>query len=323
MSNTSFGDNLIPVTDLVQNLGFTSKKERFNNNFLKVQYVPLKDLFVDEEYQRLLNVSTIKKAKHFDPILCRPLFVAERPDGKLAIVDGQHTASIQAVYCGENEEDLVLPCNIYRHVEYGNETIEDCIRAEADIFNKLNTNRRNVSRVERVRAGIAAGDADSIHIDSQLKQLQINVERIGDPTGYSVKGFAKVMESIATYKLDNTHSAVKHLKELHLNEKKWERDYIDGTMIGGLAAVFHLINTELGNGAKAEGLYIYLNNYMKNTSPKDFVEKTAGLSSSVLIARRIVAKYNTLVENGVISEGLQIGEILMSKAGLQDPSKIN
>lgn len=314
MSYNSLEDNLTPLSELAKSIGINPNKKDFDpNNYIPVDLIPLKQLYVDKKFQRLLNKTMIRKAKYFDPVLCRPLFVYRRPDGKYSVVDGQHTATLAYLY-NNNSENVLIPCQVRAHSTAN--SVDDCVVEESNIFKKLNTNRTNVSQVEKLRAEIAAGDEEALAIEEKLKDLGVHIEQIGDPEGNEVYGYAKLMESVSKYKTDCTRSAILHYESLVASDEtpKWDKP-MQGAMIGGLAAIFHLIKTELGVGAKANGLLEYLNKFMCKTTPKEFMEGTAGNASSILIARRIVNKYNDGVDFGVI-DAPKIGEKVLENAGL-------
>jgi len=139
------------------------------------------------------------------------------------------------------------------------------------------------------------------------------------------------MEAYRKYNLTNVRKAITLYDELNedKNASKWMSGKdLNGGLIGGISAVYYLIDTELGAGDKSYGLTVYLQNYLKNSTPKSLMEDTAGVSQSVLIARRIVGKCNALIENGILKkrngEPLKqpIGEDVLVKAGLGDPSKV-
>ena len=45
-------ETLIPITQLADNLGYKPKKKDFNrDSFIITQFIPVKKLYVDEEYQ--------------------------------------------------------------------------------------------------------------------------------------------------------------------------------------------------------------------------------------------------------------------------------
>ena len=86
----SSNDGLVSLSELAKGLGIAGLKTKISKeDFPVTEFVKLKELYVDEKYQRLLNEQMIKKAEKFDPRLSRPLLTYKRPDGKRAIVDGQ------------------------------------------------------------------------------------------------------------------------------------------------------------------------------------------------------------------------------------------
>ena len=322
-------DNLVLITSIADKLGFKPDKSEFDvEKYIPVTFLKVKELHCDSSFQRLINRAMIKKAKGFDPNLCRPLYVFKRPNGKYSVVDGQHTTTIGYLYT-DDSGDLVVPCQVREHDS--NLTEEECVIQEANFFKLLNFRRRNVGKVEKLRADIAIGDDEALKIEEKLISMGVNVELIGDPDGLPVYGYDKLMEAHKKYKLSNVRKAIQLYDQLNQDKKapKWDKDKdLNGGLIGGIAAIYYLIDTELGAGDKAYGLIIYLEKFLQNSTPKSLTDKTAGVSQSVLIARRIVDKFNALVENSIIkkrnNEPLQqtIGEKTLSEAGLADPSKI-
>ena len=322
-------DNLVLITSVADKLGFKPDKSEFDvEKYIPVTLLKVKELHCDPSFQRLINRAMIKKAKGFDPNLCRPLYVFKRPNGKYSVVDGQHTTTIGYLYT-DDSGDLVVPCQVREHDS--NLTEEECVTQEANFFKLLNFRRRNVGKVEKLRADIAIGDDEALKIEEKLISMGVNVELIGDPNGLPVYGYDKLMEAHKKYKLSNVRKAIQLYDQLNQDKKapKWDKDKdLNGGLIGGIAAIYYLIDAELGAGDKAYGLIIYLEKFLQNSTPKSLTDKTAGVSQSVLIARRIVDKFNALVENSIIkkrnNEPLQqtIGEKTLSEAGLADPSKI-
>ena len=323
-------DNLVLITSIADNLGFKPDKSEFDvEKYIPITLLKVKELYCDPSFQRLINRAMIKKAKGFDPNLCRPLYVFKRPNGKYSVVDGQHTTTIGYLYT-DDAGDLVVPCQVREHNV--NLTEEECVTQEANFFKLLNFRRRNVGKVEKLRADIAIGDDEAVKIEEKLISMGVNVELIGDPNGLPVYGYDKLMEAHKKYKLPNVRKAIQLYDQLNQDKKasKWDKDKdLNGGLIGGLAAIYYLIDAELGSGDKAHGMVVYLENFLQNSTPKSLTDKTAGVSQSVLIARRIVDKFNALVENSIIlkrnKEPLQqtIGEKTLSEAGLADPSKMS
>ena len=210
-------------------------------------------------------------------------------------------------------EDLDLPCQIYKHDISA--TLEQCIEFEAKLFQDLNTSRKNTSTLDKHRAGLSYGDPESVEFQDNFISVGIQAEGIGYDQGIEVNGWAKAVESIGKWKILPTKKAVDLLRPIY--ETKWGLDYVDGSMIGALAATFNLIEA-CGSGAKAEGLKCYLDNYFSNVSRSKWTENTRG-QSDVLIARKIVTKYNDLCDQGII-KGATIGEHLLINNKLKNPA---
>tara|TARA_B100001094_G_C18165592_1_gene791863 strand:- start:226 stop:1215 length:990 start_codon:yes stop_codon:yes gene_type:complete len=274
-------------------------------------FVRASKLLISSAYQRYICISTIKKAKQFNYLLCQTLVIALRPDGSYVIIDGQHKA-IMAILSGE---ELDLPCQIVKHDV--NSTLAQCIKIEAQLFQDLNTSRKNTSTLDKVRAGLSYNDKDSVEFQDNFVSIGVNAEGIGYDEGVEVQGWAKAVESIGKWKIPNTRRAVDFLRPIY--ENKWNIEYVDGSMVGGLAATFSLVEA-CGSGDKAKGLRTYLKDYFSNVSRSKWTENTRG-QSDVLIARKIVNKYNDLLEQNII-EGATIGEELLSNNKLKDPATL-
>ena len=274
-------------------------------------FVRASKLLVSSSYQRYICVSTIKKAKQFNYLLCQTLVVALRPDGSYVIIDGQHKG-IMSVLSGE---DLDLPCQIFKHDI--NASLSQCIKIEAQLFEDLNNSRKNTSTLDKVRAGLSYGDDKSKEFQDNFVSIGVQAEGIGYEDGIEVNGWAKATESISKWKIPNTRRAVDFLRPIY--ENKWNLEYVDGSMVGGLAATFSLIEA-CGSGDKAKGLKTYIKTYFSNVSRSKWTENTRG-QSDVLIARKIVTKYNDLLDQGII-EGANIGEDLLTNNRLKNPATL-
>jgi len=274
-------------------------------------FIRASKLLISSAYQRYICITTIKKAKQFNYLLCQTLVIALRPDGSYVIIDGQHKA-IMAILSGE---ELDLPCQIFKHDV--NATLAQCIKIEAQLFEDLNTSRKNTSRLDKVRAGLSYGDEESVEFQNNFISIGVQAEGIGYDEGIEVNGWAKAVESIGKWKIPNTRRAVDFLKPIY--ESKWHLDYVDGSMIGGLAATFNLVEA-CGSGDKAKGLRSYLKSNFSAISRADWTKNTRG-QSDVLIARKIVSDYNNDVSKGNI-EGARIGDENLDNNGLKDPTKL-
>ena len=324
-------DNLVPLTQLAANLGFTPKKKDFNeDDYIPITLLPAKSLYSDEEFQRLLNKSMITKAVEFDPTLVRPLYVFLRPNGKHSVADGQHETIIGILYTTQGGEVLV-PCQLRIHDE--NATLQECLDIEANFFKKLNFNRTNVKKIDRLRADIALKDQDALDIEAKLNDMGVNIEGLGHPEGVSVNGYTKLMEAHEDYGLKCVTDAIDLIQshQADVNAPKWVNNdkSLVGGLIGGIAALYHLL-PYLGKGDKNYALKTYLENNLKKDKPlgkKSLMSDIGGHLQSVLFARRVISSCNSLVRQGYITKKdgselqVEIEETVLNKAGLGDPSK--
>lgn len=324
-------DNLVPLTELALNLGFTPKKKDFDkNNYIPIELLPAKKLFTDPEFQRLLNENMIRSAGEYDPDLVRPLYVFLRPNGKYSTADGQHEGVIGILYTTQGG-DVLVPCQVRKHPE--DFTLQQCLDVEANFFKKLNFNRTNVGVIQRLRADIALRDDDALEIQDQLNDMGVSIEGIGDPDGVPVNGYKKLMDAYKKYGLASVTKAIKLYQSHQQDPEAPDWNGVDKPLVGGLiagiAALYHLLPF-VGSGDKNYALNYYLVNNLKKDKPlgqKSLMSDIGGDLQSVLFARRVVSSCNTLVRQGYITKKngkhlqVDIEETILTKAGLGDPSK--
>ena len=330
IENSPQPSNIVPITVIAERLRLTPNKSQFNEkSYLPIKLRKASELKVATDIQRLVIKSMIKGAKQFNGKLARPLYVFERPNKDLVVTDGQHTAIMGILYTDQGSE-VLLPCQIDVHPEHFSD--EECAKAEAQKFRELNSRRRQAGKVDKLRADIAEGLTDALQTLSDLEDMGVHVEKLGDTTGPEVNGYSKLMDAHREYELKNVRTAIKQYQKLQKDKRfsKWNDidKPLNGGLIGGLAAVYYFIDEHCGSGDKAFALETFLDDNLGRIKPKDLTEGTAGVSQAVIIARRILYKCNSLVEQEFITkkngEPLQvsIGEQLMEQAGLKDPAKI-
>jgi len=325
--NYEFDNSLVPLTTLANSLGVIKNRHDFD----ETDYIPTtlhkcKDLRICRDYQRLINVGFIKKAKFFDPTMISPMITYRRPDGTMVIVDGQHEGCIAVIYT-QDAGDTRFPCMVFDHPK--DFTLKQCIEAEASHFRSRQKLRTNLGAVESLRAGIAAGDTDALDKEEILKSLRVCIENIGDIDGNSVYGLAKLFEAHKTCGFSACEEAIEVYDNFRINAAypKWNiREDMKGALILGLAKVIWFRDNYLGSGEKTNALDTYITSYLGKKKPEDLQHKTAGVAQGVLIARRIIDACNTMIEAGVIGKSngdelaVTIGPDLLENAGMRDPS---
>lgn len=124
-------------------------------------WIALGEIGIDYAYQRGLEAgasqSLIRKiAVHWEWGLCQPLALAQRSDGKVYVVDGQHRLAAAKL---RGDIDL-LPCVVRHFANY-----ED----EAAAFVALNQQRRPLSKLDLFKAALAGGDMEAAQIAQCLE----------------------------------------------------------------------------------------------------------------------------------------------------------
>ena len=276
--------------------GVSGIRKRFSRkNFIKVEFIKLKDLKIDSKYQRLLNTNFIKNAGEFIPTLVKPLSVFLRPNGDYVVVDGQHTCVIAATYV-EDPSEFELPCQVQVHPS--DRTLEECLEAEAKYFKDFNSSRTNMTSVALLRADLAQGKKYAQRIEENFTKLKVHVELIGaeDDGTNSVVGYRGLKDAIGKYGLTYTDRAIEFYKRQNANAsfKGWKK--LDGSMILGLTALFHLLDNVKGIDQKADDLTDYMITHLCKKSVKEITNKTAGIIQDILIVERILDWYNTAAD---------------------------
>lgn len=142
-----------------------------------VRIVDPRSLFVDETYQRSLSERSVKLIRkivaEWDWRAFKPPVVSE-VDGRLEVIDGQHTA-IAAVTHGGIAEMPVLVI----------EGVERATRAQS--FVRHNRDRIQVTPLQLHSALVAAGDEDALTLEQVCERAHARVLKNPPPMGrYSV-----------------------------------------------------------------------------------------------------------------------------------------
>ena len=287
---------VIQLANKLVQRGVSGIRKKFSRkSFIPVQFIKLKDLKIDSKYQRLINTNFIKNAEEFRPKLVKPLSVFLRPDGDYVVVDGQHTCVIAATYV-ENPSEFELPCQVQEHPSEF--TLEECLEAEAKYFKDFNSSRTNMSSVALLRADLAQGKPYAQRIEENFRKLGVHVELIGaeDDGTNSVDGYRGLKTAIGKYNLTYTGRAIEFYKRQNANTlfKGWKK--LDGSMILGLTALFHLLDNVKGIDQKADDLTDYMVTHLCKKSVKEITNKTAGIIQDILIVERVLDWYNTAAD---------------------------
>lgn len=150
--------------------------------------VPLKNLWVDLNYQRRLKIQKLINrliaSGGFDKEVAGHVDVAIRSNGKMFLWDGFHRA-IKAAISGLTE----IPVSIYEHDK--TLSAKDQLKKEAKMFKVRNADSSAMKPEEIFKSEIVFEDPIALQILDLLIKCKLDVERQNlDPEAISLGGFA-------------------------------------------------------------------------------------------------------------------------------------
>lgn len=121
---------------------------------------------VDHAYQRPEDQARAEKiARSFSWSKFGAIVVVPKPDGRYAILDGQHRAAAAKMHPMVDHLPAVLMPSVHG------------VTAEANSFIGLNAERKAVSGLELFHAKLAAGDEDAVTLDQVAQRAGVTVPR--------------------------------------------------------------------------------------------------------------------------------------------------
>jgi hypothetical protein len=159
----------------------------------KLSYKNKSELSVDHLYQRPLSEKKCKRiAAEFDWAAFGALVVVERPDGTLAVTDGQHRLGGAML---RSDIDLV-PCIIFEG--------DGRLKSEAIDFLTINKNRKPLSGLETFKAMVVSNDPEAEKINQMIESAGLQLSNTKSPKSISciktisdrMKDDSKVMQRI-------------------------------------------------------------------------------------------------------------------------------
>jgi hypothetical protein len=182
----------------------------------KFEIVSVDRMVIDTRYQRKLMEHRVGKiVDEFNPAQLGALEVSRRENGVCAVFDGQHRlAALKAL--GEDD----APCIV--HVGLS-------AQQEAELFVRLQRDRRPPTPVERFRAQLFSGDKDAQMIADALLR-----------SGYVVGNGANDVKAVASIeKIAAKHGVEILARVFNVIRDAWYEDpySLDGSIIGGMGEV--------------------------------------------------------------------------------------
>lgn len=128
------------------------------------EQIPIKNLVSNQEYQRNLSISHIRRAaENFDLYQINPVKVSRR-NGVNYVFNGQHTIEIVATVSGSR--DTPVWCMVYDDMEY---------QHEADVFANQQRFVKTLSPYEIFNANIEAGNDQQLMIKAIVESYGLSI----------------------------------------------------------------------------------------------------------------------------------------------------
>ena len=183
------------------------------------ELIPIKNLVSNQDYQRPLSESHIRKAlEEFDVYQINPVKVSRR-DGINYVFDGQHTIEIVASESGSRETPVW--CMVYE-LKY---------TEEAHIFADQQKHVKSLIPYETFNAHIEAGDAKQLMIKSIVESYGLRISSSQQPNSVcAVSTLERIYDKYGQSVMNTT---------LRLAVATWEGETnsLSGNMLMGIARI--------------------------------------------------------------------------------------
>lgn len=284
------------------------------------EYIDPRILKVDARYQRVISRSSLKKQGKFDWRLAVPAVVAKRPDsfGEQSgyyVIDGQHKA-IKLVQSGS---DQPMPCSVYVHPE--DASYEECMKKEAELFFAVNTLRKSLTPIEKIRVGVQIGDAESLHVEQVLKTLNLQFDGFGsdpdhNPEPTELKSFTLFQHACSQNDVATMQAAHELLLKMYPpNLSKNNKQYfVTGPALYTCVLLNAFMNEAL-SGARKEAFYAFVTNkFRERYNMNSWTNGFATFSADRYALHRLLDDYRQYCENTGEKSCYRIGDETLTAA---------
>lgn len=243
--------------------------------------LPITALFVDHSYQRELDPLRVERmAAAFDIALVGIVEVSQRPDGRHAILDGQHRwATVRDVAFGNDDTEAVphVVCRVHRGLT---------VTAEAKLYHQLNTTRKQLTGWDRWLARRTSGEQLVLDIEACAQRQGLVISMTEGPNVIrATKACENVVDLGGIQLLENVLSL---LRTAYPDDQAG----LDAAIIQGLGHVLYAYtHEELDAGRLVQSLATILPRQL--TARSDAVREIHKGTRDRLTAHVIVERYNT------------------------------
>ncbi len=141
-----------------------------------IEWIGVDRLSIDDAYQRSTDNDASRRliasiAAKFDWRLCAPLVVSRRPDGTMAVIDGQH----RTLAALKRRDIPHLPCCVFSY---------NGPEEEARMFIAANRARKPMNRLDDFHAALAAADDEALEINRLVIEAGLSIARNTSSTAW-------------------------------------------------------------------------------------------------------------------------------------------
>jgi len=193
----------LPTDDAIARLAAKHAAPQASDE-ISLEWLPVADLRIDGRYQRKLSDASLRVlgriVKGFSWARFGALSVSRAADGTLLVVDGQHRA-VAAAHLGIER----VPCLVFAA-----ET-----EAQAASFVGINADRTGVTRIDKFRAQLAAGDAKARGLANMLAivDLRWDVPSAGPLAPGTIRCIARLEALRTRYGIGTVQTALEIMIE--------------------------------------------------------------------------------------------------------------
>ena len=313
MSNRDNFISLIQIAKREERKVFSGKDAFIKGsigNYLKFEEISIEEFQLNERYQRDRYLAMIKKEyKQFNKTYCSFPIVSRRPNGFISVLDGQHRV-LMAIWSGDED---VMPCQVYNHPKGRSDA--DCLKVDSEIFYAQNAKRKNPNYVDTMRSGLQFGLPEAVLYNNNLIACGLYIDCLGDyEEGVELKGEYQWRQAVKNYELTTTKKATEYIKQMN---DIWKGKFLRGDLIYGVSCLINFLSKATELNGRRERLINFMVTEIPKNKIKDVYDGISGSKTDVLIARRIIHRYN---HHGSTAKTSCITEETQSKYDLEDPT---
>lgn len=237
------------------------------------EQIPIKNLVSNQEYQRNLSISHIRRAAdNFDLYQINPVKVSRR-NGINYVFNGQHTIEIVAAVSGSR--DTPVWCMVYDDMEY---------QHEADVFANQQRFVKTLSPYEIFNANIEAGNDQQLMIKAIVESYGLSIGPSKSPnTICAISSLEHIFMKYGYQTLDRTI-------RLCIGTWEGESNSLTSNMLKGIAILISTFDDKLKDDMFKEKLGAYTAKEIIRNA-KDRRPGSMGYAEAMLLA------YNRKLKN--------------------------